>query len=84
VKALAVVCAVVAAGLVGVSAFGWWRVGTGVVGVGFCLAAALRLVLPREQLGDLVVRSRTFDATVLLVLGFGLVALSNTIPGGGT
>jgi hypothetical protein len=82
VKALLVVCAVVLAGLVSVAALGWWQVGTGVVGIGFCLAAALRLVLPRERLGDLVVRSRTFDATVLLVLGFGLVALANTIPGG--
>jgi hypothetical protein len=72
----------VLAGLVSVAALGWWQVGTGVVGIGFCLAAALRLVLPRERLGDLVVRSRTFDATVLLVLGFGLVALANTIPGG--
>jgi hypothetical protein len=82
VKGLLLVCAVAAAGLVGVAAFGWWRVGTGVVGVAFCLAAAMRLVLPREQLGDLVVRSRTFDATLLLVLGFGLVALANTIPAG--
>jgi len=83
VKPLLVVGAVVAAGLVGVAALGWWRLGTGVVGVAFCLAAALRLVLSPDHLGDLVVRSRTFDATLLLVLGFGLVALANTIPGGG-
>jgi hypothetical protein len=81
VKPLLAVCAFVAAGLVAVAALGWWQLGTGIVGVGFCLAAALRLVVPREHLGDLVVRSRTFDATVLLVLGFGLVALANTIPG---
>jgi hypothetical protein len=83
VKPLLVVCVAVLAGLVGVGAMGWWRLGTGVVGCAFCLAAALRLVLPREQLGDLAVRSRTFDATLLLVLGFGLVALANTIPHGG-
>jgi hypothetical protein len=28
----------------------------------------------------LVVRSRVIDATVLLLLGFGLVVLGNTIP----
>ena len=30
--------------------------------------------------GLLVVRSRAVDAAVLLTLGFGLVALANTIP----
>ena len=79
-RALLVVLGLVVAGLVGVAAFGWWRVGVAFVGVAFCLAAALRLTLSNELLGDLVVRSRVVDATVLLVLGFGLVALANTIP----
>jgi hypothetical protein len=82
VKPLLVVVAIAAAGIVGVAAVGWWRLGSIVVGASFCLAAALRLVLSREHLGDLAVRSRTVDATVLLVLGFGMVALANTIPGG--
>ncbi|HUR50573.1 MAG TPA: DUF3017 domain-containing protein, partial [Mycobacteriales bacterium] len=82
VKALAVVLAVAGVGLAAVGVGGWWRVGTVVLGCAFCLAAALRLVLSREQLGDLAVRSRTVDATVLLVLGFGLVTLANTIPTG--
>jgi hypothetical protein len=80
VKPLLAVLGVVLLGLLGVGAFGWWRVGAVMVGVGFCLAAALRLTLSREHLGDLVVRSRVVDATVLLVVGFGLVALANTIP----
>jgi hypothetical protein len=80
VKALLAVVGLVALGLVGVAAFGWWRVGVAFVGVAFCLAAALRLTLSKEVLGDLVVRSRVVDAAVLLVLGFGLVALANTIP----
>ena len=79
-KALLLVLGLVALGLVGVAAFGWWRVGAAFVGVAFCLAAALRLTLSKELLGDLVVRSRVVDATVLLVLGFGLVTLANTIP----
>ena len=35
------------------------------------------------EAGFLVVRSRGFDAAVLLVLGFAVVALANTIPNGG-
>ena len=56
------------------------RLGWGVIGRAFGPAAALRLTLPARQAGLLVVRSRGIDAAVLLVLGFGLVALANTIP----
>jgi hypothetical protein len=42
------------------------------------------LSLRERQAGFLVVRSRGFDAAVLLVLGFALVALANTIPEGGS
>jgi hypothetical protein len=80
VRPLLAVLGLVVVGLVGVAAFGWWRVGAAVIGVAFCLAAALRLTLSKDRLGDLVVRSRVVDATVLLVLGFGLVTLANTIP----
>jgi hypothetical protein len=80
VKPLLVVLGVVAAGLLATAVFGWWRAGAAVAGVGFCLAAGLRLVLPTAQVGDLAVRSRVVDAAVLLTLGFGLVALANTIP----
>ena len=72
--------AVAAVGLVLVAALGHWRVGSGVIGLAFCLAAALRLTLPARQAGLLVVRSRGVDAAVLLTLGFALVALANTIP----
>lgn len=81
-KALLAVLGLVVLGLVGVAAFGWWRLGAAFAGVAFCLAATLRLTLSREHLGDLAVRSRAVDATVLLILGFGLVALANTIPEG--
>ena len=57
-----------------------WRVGSLVVGLGLLLAGGLRLSLRERQAGLLVVRSRSFDAAVLLVLGFALVALANTIP----
>jgi hypothetical protein len=71
---------VVGAGLVAAAGLHMWRVGAGVVGLGLCLGAGLRLTLPARQAGLLVVRSRAVDAAVLLVLGFGLVVLANTIP----
>ena len=71
---------VAALGLVLVAVFDRWRLGSAVIGLAFCLAAALRLTLPARQAGLLVVRSRGVDAAVLLVLGFGLVVLANTIP----
>jgi hypothetical protein len=77
---LAVLAAVVA-GLV-VGALGHWRPGAIVVGLALLLAAGLRLTLRERQAGFLVVRSRGFDAAVLLVLGFAVVALANTIPAG--
>jgi hypothetical protein len=77
---LAVSVAVAALGLVLVAVFDRWRLGSGVVGLAFCLAAALRLTLPARQAGLLVVRSKGVDAGVLLTLGFALVALANTIP----
>ena len=73
---------VVATGL-GVGALLDWRVGAVIVGLGLLLAAGLRLSLRERQAGFLVVRSRGFDAAVLLTLGFALVALANTIPDGG-
>ena len=77
---LALSVAVAAVGLVLVAALDRWRLGSGVIGLAFCLAAALRLTLPARQAGLLVVRSKAVDAAVLLTLGFGLVTLANTIP----
>lgn len=59
-----------------------WKAGGFVVGLALLLAAGLRLSLRERQAGFLVVRSRGFDAAVLLVLGFAVVALANTIPEG--
>ena len=74
-----VVLGVVAAGLVaGVVAD--FRVGALLIGVALLLAAGLRLSLPARRAGLLVVRTRPFDATVLLVLGFAVVALALAVP----
>ena len=77
---LAVSVAVAVAGLVLVAVLDRWRLGSAVIGLAFCVAAALRLTLPARQAGLLVVRSKGVDAAVLLTLGFALVALANTIP----
>ena len=74
-----VVLAVVALGLALATTVGW-QAGTRVLGLAFLLAAGLRLSLPARSAGWLVVRSRGLDATVLLVLGFAVGALAETIP----
>ena len=73
------VLAVVAVGLVLATQVGW-QPGTRVLGLAFLLAAVLRLSLPARSAGWLVVRTRGLDAAVLLVLGFAMVALAQTIP----
>lgn len=57
-----------------------WRLGAYVMAGGVLLAAVLRLALPVRRAGWLVVRTRPFDAAVLLVLGLGLVALATSVP----
>ena len=57
-----------------------WVLGARVVGRAFLLAGCLRLTLPTGRAGWLAVRSRSLDATVLLVLGAAALALAQTIP----
>ena len=73
------VLAVVATGLALAATVGW-QLGTRVLGLAFLLAAGLRLSLPPRVAGWLVVRTRGLDGAVLLVLGFAMVALAETIP----
>lgn len=80
-KPLLTVVAVAGVGLVLV-VLHQWRLGSATIGLALSLAAALRLVLPAERAGYLVVRSRAVDATVLVLLGFLVVGLANTIPAG--
>ena len=74
-----VVLAAVLTGLV-LAATVDWQLGTRVLGLAFLLAAGLRLSLPARTAGWLVVRTRGLDGAVLLVLGFAMVALAETIP----
>ena len=74
-----VVLALVAAGLVVITAVDA-RPGILVIGLALLLAAGLRLTLPARSAGWLAVRTRGLDAALLLVLGFAVVVLANTIP----
>ena len=73
------VLAVVALGLA-VVALVDWRAGALLVGLGLVAAAGLRLSLSPRRAGLLVVRSRRFDAVVLIALGFATVALALAVP----
>ena len=73
------VLAVAALGLLLTAALDW-QVGAFVFGVALLGAAGLRLTLPTRAAGWLAVRTRGLDAAVLLVLGFAVVVLANTIP----
>ena len=78
---LAAVLAVVAAGLLVVGLVDW-EAGCVVVGLGLVLAAGLRLSLPAQRAGALVVRGRVLDATLLLVAGLAVMGLALDVPGG--
>ena len=55
------------------------RVGGFVVAGTLVGAALLRLMLPRERAGGLVVRSRTADVAFLLVMGLALLVIVITV-----
>lgn len=73
------VLALVATGLL-LAGRGHWRLGSGVLAGALLLAAVLRLSLSPRAAGWLVVRSRAFDATLLVLLGLGVGMLAVTIP----
>ena len=79
--AFALVLAVVALGMVRIAQY-HWREGTAVLGLALLLAAGLRVALPPERAGLLVIRGRYLDA--LLYGGFGVLvlAVALTIVGG--
>lgn len=46
------------------------------------LAAVLRLALPREMVGGLLVRSRAWDGLTLLALGVAVAVATASLPAG--
>lgn len=79
--AFALVLAVVALGMVRIAQY-HWREGAAVLGLALLLAAGLRVMLPPDWAGLLVIRGRYLD--VLLYAGFGVLvlAVALTIVGG--
>lgn len=63
-----------------VIAFGPWRRGVTIIGVGMLLAAVARLLLSDFNGGMLRVRSKWFDVGALVGLGVVLVLLAAVIP----
>ncbi|MCZ4498007.1 MAG: putative integral rane protein [Marmoricola sp.] len=61
-------------------AFGPWRRGIALVGVGFLFASGMRLVIHEGEAGMLRVRGRWFDVAALAGVGIALITLSTNIP----
>jgi hypothetical protein len=74
-----VVVATTVAGLCLV-AFGPWRRGIALVGIGFLFASGMRLVVNEPEAGMLRVRGRWFDVAALATVGVALIVLATNIP----
>lgn len=61
-------------------ALDYFRRGSIVLSASVLLAAFLRLLLPEDDAGLLVVRSRRVDVVTLLVLGIGLTIFTFWVP----
>ncbi|WP_293786411.1 DUF3017 domain-containing protein [uncultured Aeromicrobium sp.] len=57
-----------------------WRLGVGVIGASFIVAACLRALVTPEEHGMLRVRGKVFDVGWMLLLGVALVALAIVVP----
>ncbi len=64
----------------GLVASGNWRRGAFALGACVTLAALLRAVLPPRIAGLLVLRSRWFDMTLLLISGMAIMVLALVVP----
>jgi Protein of unknown function (DUF3017) len=62
----------------------FWRRGALLIGVGVGVAAMLRLVLPDERAGLLVVRSKAIDFLTTTTFGAAMVYIAATIDPLGT
>lgn len=80
------ILSVAAIGLVALAlvAAGFWRRGTLLIGIGVGLAAGLRLVLPEDRAGVLVVRTRTIDVAMMAAVCAAVVYIAWTVDPLGT
>jgi uncharacterized membrane protein len=77
------VAAIFAVALVLVAA-GFWRRGAFLIGVGVGVAAALRLVLPGDSAGLLVVRTKSLDFATMTTVSLVMIYVAWTIDPLGT
>lgn len=80
---------ILAVGLIFITAFGlaaanFWRRGALLIGIGVGVAAALRLTLPDERAGLLVVRSKGIDFAATASVGAAMLYTASTIDPLGT
>ncbi len=77
------VAAIFAVALVLVAA-GFWRRGAFLIGVAVGVAAALRLALPEERAGLLVVRDKSLDFATMTTISAVMIYTAGTIDPLGT
>ncbi len=77
------VAAIFAVALVLVAA-GFWRRGAFLIGIGVGVAAGLRLLLPENRAGLLVVRSKSLDFATMTTLSVVMIYTAWTIDPLGT
>jgi Protein of unknown function (DUF3017) len=62
----------------------FWRRGSLLIGIGVGVAAVLRLLLPEERSGLLVVRSKGTDFMTTAMVGAAMIYIASTIDPLGT
>jgi Protein of unknown function (DUF3017) len=62
----------------------FWRRGSLLIGIGVGVAAVLRLLLPEERAGLLVVRSKGSDFMTTAMVGAAMIYIASTIDPLGT
>lgn len=77
------VAAIFAVALV-LAAAGFWRRGAFLIGIGVGVAAGLRLLLPENRAGLLVVRSKSLDFATMTTLSVVMIYTAWTIDPLGT
>ena len=80
---IATVAAIFAVALILVAA-GFWRRGAFMIGIGVGVAAGLRLLLPQDRAGLLVVRSKSLDFATMTTLSVVMIYTAWTIDPLGT
>lgn len=62
----------------------FWRRGSLMIGIGVCVAALLRLALPDDRAGLLVVRRKSIDVLTMALVGVAMLYIAGTVDPLGT